>query len=457
MKKIYGLTLTALFLCFTTVAQISVWDGTNTVWINGSGTVAQPYLIESAAHLAHLAVYVNNGTGANPERIVGENTFWKLTTNIDFNSRSWTPIGNNLAFDEGYFFGGHFDGNEYTIANLATDGDLYYAGLFGSMKGGSVKNTGIIGTSSIASNRAFDAGAIAGKAENVTITNCYNTGNIVHEKLVWFGGIIGTGNDLTISNCYNTGNISTSTLNPYAGGIIGNAGMNTTINNCYNTGSISSVDGTAPYVAGIVATGGSGLTINNCYNTGNVSSQGQAAGISGWSGFINNCYNTGTIFSSYHVEIYSVAIARNANVNNSYYLEGSASEAGDGIAKSTEEMKTQAFVDLLNSGPVPNNAYTRDITPVNDGFPILKWQTGEVGILENVLSNISVYPNPVREQLTITTEQVLLSDYSIYSITGQLMLQGKLLNETTTINVESLPTGIYCLRLAEKTVKILKL
>ena len=40
--------------------QISVWDGSHTTWTNGIGTENSPYLIESAAQLAHLAYYVNN-------------------------------------------------------------------------------------------------------------------------------------------------------------------------------------------------------------------------------------------------------------------------------------------------------------------------------------------------------------------------------------------------------------
>jgi len=39
---------------------------------------------------------------------------------------------------------------------------------------------------------------------------------------------------------------------------------------------------------------------------------------------------------------------------------------------------------------------------------------------------------------------------------GQLMMQGKLSDETTTINVESLASGMYFLRIAGKTVKFVK-
>ena len=42
-----------------TIAQVSTWDGTHTTWTNGNGTEANPYLIENAQQLAHLAYEVN--------------------------------------------------------------------------------------------------------------------------------------------------------------------------------------------------------------------------------------------------------------------------------------------------------------------------------------------------------------------------------------------------------------
>jgi hypothetical protein len=41
-------------------------------------------------------------------------------------------------------------------------------------------------------------------------------------------------------------------------------------------------------------------------------------------------------------------------------------------------------------------------------------------------------------------------------MTGQVMMQGKLSDEKTTINVESLATGIYNLRVAGQIVKFVK-
>jgi len=222
-----------------TVAQVSVWDGTHTAWTNGAGTQSNPYLIETAQHLAYLAVYVNNGTEEVHFKIVGKDKYWKLTTDIDLNSMQWDPIGfYNGTFDQ-YFFGGHFDGGGHTIANLVTSGKQR-AGLFGQMDGGSVKNVGIIGNTSISAevemNSYYDAVSYAGGivgyvSGSSSIENCNNTGNVsavssnsTYASYSYSGGIVGYSNG-NIENCYNSGNISASSAPSVsyscAGGITG--------------------------------------------------------------------------------------------------------------------------------------------------------------------------------------------------------------------------------------------
>ena len=328
MKKFTVLLIATIFSVASAFAQ-SVWDGTHTTWTKGAGTESSPYLIENAAQLAHLAYEVNNGINANAENIVGAGKYWKLTINVNLNSLEWSPIGEAYQ----YFFGGHFDGEWHTIANLVTSGKQY-AGFFGQMNGGSVKNIGIVGTSSVTA--MYSGGGIVGYANgNFTINNCYNTSNVSVSSGMSSsgGGIVGyASGDYTINNCYNTGDISS--VEP--GGIIGYANGDFAINNCYNigsvfknvypggggggivgciecndaiisycynTGNISATYFIAQSVGGIVGSLFGNVIINNCYNTGNVLSPGNAGGIVGDAEedgdyAINNCYNTGDISST---------------------------------------------------------------------------------------------------------------------------------------------------------------
>ena len=70
---------------------------------------------------------------------------------------------------------------------------------------------------------------------------------------------------------------------------------------------------------------------------------------------------------------------------------------------------------------------------------------------------LRLYPNPATNQLRITNYE-LRDDmgYSIYSVVGQKVLQGKPQDETSIINVASLAKGLYYLRVGEKTVKFVK-
>ena len=327
MKKVFVFFVAMFVMISATVAQVSVWDGTHSTWTQGTGTESNPYLIENAKQLAYLTVYINGGGASSGQ-------YWKLIIDIDLNGLQWTPIGNDYYHP----FSGHFYGDGHTIANLVVSVD-YYAGLFGRISGGSMKDIGIIGSSSVSAtpgdgNYAY-AGGIVGDAEgNTVIDNCYNTGGVSSSSDLdsYAGGIVGQAVNVTINNCYNTGSVSSSN---FAGGIFG-YDINSTINNCYNTGGVSGY-----FVGGIAGYGNA--TINNCYNTGNILSFSGAS---------------------------ACGISNGGNVNNSYYLDTSANMPGGGIPKTAEFMKTPEFVDLLNNGPTPNFAYKLDVSLVNGGYPI---------------------------------------------------------------------------------------
>ena len=112
----------------------STWDGSvATGYKYGDGTESNPYLIKDAKELAFLRNQVNNGTNY-------ENVFFQLVTDIDLNSREWTPIGNLSNSFRGVFDGaGHIiSGAKITISTLATNSVTTY-GIFGSIGGGNSK------------------------------------------------------------------------------------------------------------------------------------------------------------------------------------------------------------------------------------------------------------------------------------------------------------------------------
>jgi subtilisin family serine protease len=255
-----------------------------------------------------------------------------LMNNIDLSGwGEWDPIGD--YFDP---FTGTFDGQGHTINDLtitAFDYSAYtygFAGLFGYMDNGNIKNVGMAdtmidlyyypttnptgkyfagavcgggggeisncyNTGSVYSNSAAAGITAGGLDESAAIRDCYNTGP-ASARLGVQAGICAYPSVMDISNCVNTGNISGV---GYAGGIVSGCGSWTYISNCYNTGSITAA---GPYAGGIVGHNMSGDSVTDCYNAGDISSGGYTGGIVGKAAItggrtITKCYNSGSVYS----------------------------------------------------------------------------------------------------------------------------------------------------------------
>lgn len=86
----------------------------------------------------------------------------------------------------------------------------------------------------------------------------------------------------------------------------------------------------------------------------------------------------------------------------------------------------------------------------------------DMGIMsarDNSLTTLACYPNPVKNVVTITNSMPL-DKLELYTVTGQLLLAQPLNEQTTTIALEDLPTGMYLLKAesgaASKTIQLIK-
>ena len=81
---------------------------------NGSGTEADPYIIESTENLQQLIQYVNRDDYAGK--------YFRLTKDILINSDKWSPIGghNNETGVDGkfFYFKGHLDGDGHIVKGV---------------------------------------------------------------------------------------------------------------------------------------------------------------------------------------------------------------------------------------------------------------------------------------------------------------------------------------------------
>ena len=141
-----------------------IWNGTvATGFAGGSGTENDPYLISNGAQLAYLADTIWNAEGTTDTALkstmknwrisvdgsatqdsydlwgVYDNTYFKLTADIDLNNVEWKPIGRNRAR-----FAGIFDGDGHIVKNVKITKVYNGTGFFGATAHTAVvKNLGL--------------------------------------------------------------------------------------------------------------------------------------------------------------------------------------------------------------------------------------------------------------------------------------------------------------------------
>ena len=237
----------------------------------------------------------------------------------------WTPVGTDYQNP----YTGTFDGNNHTIRGLTVTGSNEYAGLFGYIgSGGTVKNVKLEDVQIATTNSYGYAGGVAGYSRG-TIENCsvsgsvssnYSAGGVVAQQFgnsitgcsssatvkgtAEVGGVAGkTDNSATLTACYATGNVTferASTINTFAGGVVGSNGGGTLIA-CYATGSVTGTGtGTGSiYVGGVTGDNASG-TLTACYHaTGDVTgASGSTGGVTGRN-FKDSMFGGGIITACY--------------------------------------------------------------------------------------------------------------------------------------------------------------
>ena len=83
--------------------------------------------------------------------------------------------------------------------------------------------------------------------------------------------------------------------------------------------------------------------------------------------------------------------------------------------------------------------------PVSDAGSCTKFTLGYTDIAENTLSMAKVYPNPVRNTLTI--DNVAYANISIYSITGQLVKTIPAANGSIQVDMSAMAAGLYIVKM----------
>lgn len=382
LKRRSGLAWLALSLALV-FGLLTLSVGAVNGELSGDGSADAPYEIADAADLAAFRDLVNATPSSTANAV--------LVNDIDLENKDWTRISDFKYVTEAY--AGTFDGAFHTIKGLNVNATTSDQGLFGPIGAiitdkkvtayATIKNLSVEGTVSSTNNYV---GGIAGRIVNGgKIENCSFTGTVSSSgKNANIGGIVGyvSGSKdypvIEISGCVNHADVITAKnaqgslpAGTIAGGVVGYAKF-ADITNCYNTGSVSGVN----RAGGIGGQLQNNIKAENCYNIGNISGTSDSTQTGELAGFL---------FSS-------------ASFKNSYYKEKAL---GGGTGKTPDcgtITDAETLLGLLGDAFVAGNN-------INDGYPILAWETSGTPIVKEpkiLLSDVILDVNAGYEHPTAT-------------------------------------------------------
>ncbi|MBM3455464.1 MAG: T9SS type A sorting domain-containing protein, partial [Bacteroidetes bacterium] len=116
----------------------------------------------------------------------------------------------------------------------------------------------------------------------------------------------------------------------------------------------------------------------------------------------------------------------------------------------TMSNNNQNFRSIVSSGSCSDTSDVAVLT-VNDNASIDEAKQDNL---------FTVFPNPAQSIITVKADKAIIGAvYSIYDNTGKVVLTGKLIAESTTIELGNLSGGIYMFSVGEKikqTFKVIK-
>lgn len=229
-------------------------------YLDGEGTMENPFKIDNAADLNKLSEYTNNG-------FYSDTSCYVLTANIDLENVPFTPIASGIV-SQGNIkqfqpFKGHFDGQGHSIKNLTVNSST---GLFALIQNATIQNVALIDC----------------QIKSLAYNNSSYISPSYFERTV-VGTLVGADNGYStsegksvISNCYVTGSIQVDALNEKSisvGGIIGQLKLNSELTSCFSDVAITmnkpAEGGTYEVAIGGIV-GVLGGTVQNCFAKGSI-------------------------------------------------------------------------------------------------------------------------------------------------------------------------------------------
>lgn len=80
-----------------------------------------------------------------------------------------------------------------------------------------------------------------------------------------------------------------------------------------------------------------------------------------------------------------------------------------------------------------------------------------LSVNENPKSKLAIFPNPANTHFILATDSALIGlEYGLYETSGRRVLSGKITDIETIVKIEGLASGVYLLKTATQTLRVLK-
>jgi len=86
-----------------------------------------------------------------------------------------------------------------------------------------------------------------------------------------------------------------------------------------------------------------------------------------------------------------------------------------------------------------------------------EYQTNSIDDFFENENSIVIYPNPASDKINLDFEVSVNHEFNIINIFGEIVVDGSINGENTSIDISSLPPNIYIFRMASKTMKFIKI
>ncbi len=331
---------------------------------DGWGSVDEPYIINTTAHLQEMNQDLNAFYVLGQDIDASETVTWPSGEGFD-------PIGNTTLST----FNGSFDGQNHTITGLFINRAGGLKGLFGTISlTGMVTNVTLLDFN-VTGTGNYIGGLVGSNAG--TVANCSSAGSFTGSSHV--GGLAGYSNS-AISDSHSSGTVTATSISPSrAGGIVGMLdGATATISRSYSTCDVTGPTGNVDTrVGGAVGDMAANSAAIECFASGHVTGGNYVGGFVGrtleadvtdsyalgrvdgnsWVGgfvglhqtdaddIIDKCYSTGDTNGISNVGGFCGMVAGTPVISASYWdtqTSGMATSPGGGIGRTTYEMMQNA-------------------------------------------------------------------------------------------------------------------